>query len=208
MTGARPQLCVRLLGGFECQLGSDAPLVVQSKKARGVLAYLALARGKSVARDPLARLFWPSSQGPQARQSLRQCLSALRKLTGDKEHDLIRSEGDQVSLAPERVDIDVDAVLQAAGSEDPADLLRGTAAVQGLLLPDHVFGEEAVEYGPGGGQRAVLRPDDSVHIVPKGLVHREVNTGTQPNRALVMRVGEGPAVVPQEGPAELATSEP
>ena len=62
-------------------------------------------------------------------------------------------------------------------------------------------GEATVEYGEGGSTRITARADDSLHIVPAGLVHREINTGSIPNRMLVMRVGEGPAVVPLDGPA-------
>lgn len=62
-------------------------------------------------------------------------------------------------------------------------------------------GEAIVEYGEGGKEVAHLRADGTMHIVPKGLAHREVNTGSTPNKAIIMRVGTGPAVVPLQGPA-------
>lgn len=61
-------------------------------------------------------------------------------------------------------------------------------------------GEATVEFGPGGSRRLHATADGSLHIVPAGLPHREINTGSTPNRMLVVRVGEGPAVVPLEGP--------
>ncbi|HXI02150.1 MAG TPA: cupin domain-containing protein [Candidatus Saccharimonadales bacterium] len=61
-------------------------------------------------------------------------------------------------------------------------------------------GEATVEYGPGGTGRLLATADGSLHIVPPGLPHREINTGSTPNRMLVVRVGEGPAVVQLDGP--------
>lgn len=61
-------------------------------------------------------------------------------------------------------------------------------------------GEATVEFGPGGAQRLTARADGSLFVVPGGFPHREVNTGSVPNRILIMRVGEGPPVVPLDGP--------
>jgi len=61
-------------------------------------------------------------------------------------------------------------------------------------------GEALVEFGPGGSQRLEATADGSLHIIPPGTPHREVNPGTSRNRLLVVRVGEGPPVVPLDGP--------
>lgn len=61
-------------------------------------------------------------------------------------------------------------------------------------------GEATVEFGPGGRSRLRATADGSLHVVPAGLAHREINSGSAPNRILVFRVGEGPAVIPLEGP--------
>lgn len=61
-------------------------------------------------------------------------------------------------------------------------------------------GEASIEFGPDGSQRMTARADGSLIVVPGGLAHREVNTGSTPNRILIMRVGEGPAVIPVDGP--------
>lgn len=63
-------------------------------------------------------------------------------------------------------------------------------------------GEAMVEFGPNGSERLRATTDGSGHIVPAPLPHREINTGSAPNRILVVRVGEGPAVFPLEGPPE------
>jgi len=62
-------------------------------------------------------------------------------------------------------------------------------------------GEATVEYGRGGERRLRAIADGSLHVIPRGLAHREINTGAEPNQILVVRVGEGPPVVPLDGPA-------
>lgn len=61
-------------------------------------------------------------------------------------------------------------------------------------------GEAVIEFGPGGSQRLTATADGSLHIVPPGTPHREVNPGNVRNRLLVVRVGEGPPIFPLEGP--------
>jgi uncharacterized RmlC-like cupin family protein len=63
-------------------------------------------------------------------------------------------------------------------------------------------GEATVEFGAGGAHRLIATADGSLHVIPPGFAHREINTGSAPNRMIVVRVGEGPAVVPLDGPPE------
>jgi uncharacterized RmlC-like cupin family protein len=63
-------------------------------------------------------------------------------------------------------------------------------------------GEATVEFGAGGSQHLHATADGSLHIVPPGVPHREINTGSTANRMLVVRIGAGPAVVPLDGPPE------
>lgn len=63
-------------------------------------------------------------------------------------------------------------------------------------------GEATLEFGAGGAERLHATADGSLHIIPPGLAHREINTGTEANRMFVIRIGEGPAVVPLDGPPE------
>jgi DNA-binding SARP family transcriptional activator/tetratricopeptide (TPR) repeat protein len=67
------------------------PLIIDSidgrlgklpKKARGLLAYLAAQREKTVSRDRFADLLWPDRSSEEARHSLRNCLLGLRKTLG------------------------------------------------------------------------------------------------------------------------------
>ncbi len=142
---AGDRIGIRLLGAFALLDRSGQELVIASKKARGVLAYLALARGQSASREQIASLFWPASADKEARQSLRQSLSALRKALGPEAGEWILTEAGQVALAPDRFDVDVERVLAAVSSDDPAQQLEAARHARGVLLPDHVFGDEGAD---------------------------------------------------------------
>lgn len=57
-------------------------------------------------------------------------------------------------------------------------------------------GEGTIEFGDEGRESMTFKADGSVVIVPKGLIHREINTGTVKNKAVVIRIGEGQSVIP------------
>ena len=69
---------IRLLGAFSVRR-AGLPVVVRTQKARALLAYLARNPSRSFTRAALAGLLWPESDSPRAAQSLRQCLSELRR---------------------------------------------------------------------------------------------------------------------------------
>ena len=61
-------------------------------------------------------------------------------------------------------------------------------------------GEATLEFGEEGSEAIVARADGTLHIIPPHVAHREINNGSEPNRILIIRVGEGPVVVPLPGP--------
>ena len=54
-------------------------------------------------------------------------------------------------------------------------------------------GEATVEVAD---RRIRAEADGSLHVIPAGLPHRELNEGSTPNKILIIRIGEGPTVVP------------
>lgn len=71
-------LQVKALGRFAV-LNGTCPLLIPGVRDRALLAYLAIT-GTSQSRQKLASLIWPSRGEEQARQSLRQSLTTLRKM--------------------------------------------------------------------------------------------------------------------------------
>src|SRR5688572_23262147 len=99
------QLSLSLLGGFQARLGSK-PVVLPTKKAQGLLTYLAVRPGQPHSRDKLAGLLWAETGEDQARHSLRQTLLSLRKVLATTPPILL-IEGDTISVDPSMVKVDV-----------------------------------------------------------------------------------------------------
>jgi len=126
-------LRVRVLGGFAASLG-DRALVLKGRKAQALLAFLALSGGAPVSRDRLTGLLWSDRGDEQARGSLRQALAELRRMLGDTDADLVKSERDSVALDGARLDCDALDLDRLAASPDTDDLDRAAALYQGDLL--------------------------------------------------------------------------
>lgn len=64
-------------------------------------------------------------------------------------------------------------------------------------------GTAVVEMAAANGEieRVHAAADGSFHVIPPGLVHREINDGESKNRFLIIRRGHGPPVVPVDPPA-------
>ncbi len=77
------------------------------RKAEVLLAYLALAPGLRHPRERLINLLWSDRSEEQARNSLRQCLSAIKKSLGSAADLVLLVDRTTVTLKPELIDVDV-----------------------------------------------------------------------------------------------------
>lgn len=134
------ELSVCLLGPLTLRRGPQVLPLPASRKARALLAYLAMAR-RPVAREALCRLLWDGPADP--RGELRWCLSRLRGVLDLPQRPRLLSGdgGVQLLLAPAEVDVlRIEQALQpappAAGAVPPqADTLHALlAAFQGDFL--------------------------------------------------------------------------
>src|SRR5512132_3677586 len=69
---------VHLLGRFDIQY-KKKPVLISSRPAQSLFAYLILNAGTSHRREKLAGLLWPDSLEETARDNLRHALWRLRK---------------------------------------------------------------------------------------------------------------------------------
>ncbi len=119
-------LHISLLGEFEARLGSGEVLPLKGRKTQALVGYLALSLGEPCTRDELVALLWSDRGERQARSSLRQSLSELRKALGDGDDSPLIAGRDAVSL-------DADAVDRCVQNLDfwtaPLDLRRQFGAV-------------------------------------------------------------------------------
>ncbi len=74
-----PVLRIRLFGGFEARSGDGPTIELPTKKTQALLAYLAIHPGEARTRERVADLLWSDRGDAQAKASLRQALTALRK---------------------------------------------------------------------------------------------------------------------------------
>gem|GEM_PF-4297580 len=144
------------------------PVLFEARSAAAVVAYLALARGRTVQRDAVAAALWPEHEAVSARTNFRKALQRVRKaLPGNAPLFL---EGEGMRLDPKGVETDLDRadrlhriyLLAARQSEGVAALaeewsLRRRPLLDGWegewLQPertqaDHVANELGAELAP------------------------------------------------------------
>ena len=100
------ELDLRLLGRFQARCSSGRPVELTTRKARALLAYLALHAGQAQSREKLIALLWSDRAEKQGRDSLRQALTALRRGLGAEGVALLTVDGDAIVVEPAAVDVD------------------------------------------------------------------------------------------------------
>lgn len=137
-------LQLELLGDFRMRSESGALINISAKKSQAMLAYLGVRPAQLVSRDKMAGLLWSSTATEQARQSLRQTLSSLRKelahLSTDRK--ILVEEGDFLSLDPSLVAVDVAEFEKLVASNSDDALATAVAMYRGDFLEGFELDEE------------------------------------------------------------------
>src|SRR6266436_6333770 len=114
-------LHIQCLGDMQMRSSSGALATISAKKSQALIAFLAIKPGQRVSRDKVALLLWSSTAPEQARQSLRQTLSTLRKELQSLSPDakILIEENDLLGVDETLVESDSAAfeALVASGSE-------------------------------------------------------------------------------------------
>ena len=132
-----PHATVRLLGPFaiEANVGRPVSIAVRSRKARALLAYLAMQRDYRGTREELATLLWGDGPDQQARHSLRQCLVALRQDLSVVSEILVLDR-EAVGLDAQSISVDARSFIALARSTEPDAPTQAAALWRGAFLPD------------------------------------------------------------------------
>ncbi|TRC93653.1 alpha/beta fold hydrolase [Mesorhizobium sp. WSM4303] len=133
---------LHLLGGFDFA-GAAVPAI--SRKARAMVAYLALQSGHSQSREKLATLLWGINSEAQARMSLRQAVSSVRKAMQACGGGRFLTDGDSVALHLDGLDFDVARFEALVASPAPEDLELALNVYRGDLLDGFGLKEESFE---------------------------------------------------------------
>ncbi len=127
---------LRLFGSPMLLSGDD--VVPLSRRARGLLAYVALSSPPRATRERLIGLFWPDRAEAQARASLRQCLVELRSVLGNA----LTTDREWVALDPNGLENDSAKLETALSSSDPSSLASALTRIgTEPLLAGMEFGE-------------------------------------------------------------------
>jgi TolB-like protein/Tfp pilus assembly protein PilF/DNA-binding winged helix-turn-helix (wHTH) protein len=123
-----------LLGRFECLLSSGTRVGLAMRKAEVLLAFLALTPGLRHPRERLINLLWSNRGEEQARNSLRQCLSAIRKSLGEAADLALQIDRTTVCLNAEIIEVDVHEFERLAAAGDYESLVTAADLYQGEFL--------------------------------------------------------------------------
>lgn len=138
---------ISLYGIFRILAPSGLDITPKGKRARGLLAMVVLSPLGIRHRKWLQKRLWSSRSEEQAKVSLRQELSGLRRHFKKSNIDLIEVDRETVRLAVEKYDIRVDT---------PSDHLNQQQILEGLDIPEPSFlrwlEEQRAKHSVGGGK--------------------------------------------------------
>ena len=141
-------LNLELLGDFRIRSNAGALINISAKKSQAMLAYLGVKPAQLVSRDKMAGLLWSSTATEQARQSLRQTLSSLRKelaqISPDKK--ILVEEGDFLAIDPAVVTVDVAEFEKLVAANTDQSLAEAVALYHGDFMEGFELDEERFDH--------------------------------------------------------------
>jgi DNA-binding SARP family transcriptional activator/TolB-like protein/Tfp pilus assembly protein PilF len=143
-----PKFQLRLLGGFGlCDpTPSHDAIVISSKKARAMLAYVAMHEPMRVHRERLATLLWPDRIDRQARQNSRKCLASLRRDLARRADELLAIDGETVAIRDVLI-VDARQLRKFSDTDSTVALDDAAALCGGQFLSDLAMeGEEFCDW--------------------------------------------------------------
>jgi DNA-binding SARP family transcriptional activator/tetratricopeptide (TPR) repeat protein len=126
---------LRLLGefGLRYPAPSEEVIVISSKKARALLAYVAMQEAMHVNRERLAMLLWPDRIDRQARQNLRKCIASLRADLASFADELLTIDGEAIGIK-EALVVDARQLRKLAEADAALALEEAAALCRGQFL--------------------------------------------------------------------------
>jgi DNA-binding SARP family transcriptional activator len=138
------RLSLSCLGPFQVTLDGQPVTSFKSNKVRALLAYLAVESDRPHRREVLAGLLWPEWPDRDALSNLRNALSDLRRVIGDRTADppllLITRDSLQFNAASDNW-LDVAAFTDLTSLEEQSGLENAIALYQGSFLDGFCLGD-------------------------------------------------------------------
>jgi DNA-binding SARP family transcriptional activator len=124
-------------------IGVLGPLIIENedcrpvkitRKARALVAFLAVQQGHAISRERLADLLWPYQTSDHARQSLRNCLLKIREALGLSAAHYMDS--DNTNCRIQNVVVDLDRFERLSRSQLRSELQAAADLYRGEFLAD------------------------------------------------------------------------
>ena len=129
---AMARIRLRLLGGFAAERADGTAIVLPTRKTEALLAVLACRPGEKRQREWLMALLWGDRGDVQARHSLNQALTSIRRACDGA--PLLVAGRDAITLDGAAVEIDVALLRRPAGNGSLEALRAATQLYRGPLL--------------------------------------------------------------------------
>src|SRR5262245_57799773 len=164
------RLKLSLLGPFLVRLADGRAIHVRRRKARALLAYLAMRPGELQPREKLIALLWGDAAPAKARHSLRQTLTSLREDLASWRAPRPLLGGDAFCLDPGLVTVDVATFEQLSDSSETESLEQAAVMYRGDFLEGIGGDGEAFEEWLAA-ERERLRAT-AIHVLERLLATR------------------------------------
>jgi TolB-like protein len=139
------QLELALLGSFSARSSDGVEIALPMRKAEALLAYVAMSPGEALSRGKLAGLLWGERGEEQARGSLRQVLTALRKSFADAGLAPLHIDRSSVRADPMTVGLDVARFEALAATDSRNSLAEAAGLYRGDFLAGFDSGDAAFD---------------------------------------------------------------
>jgi adenylate cyclase len=162
------RLSLSFLGPFQVTLDGQPVTSFKSNKVRALLAYLAVEADRPHRREVLAGLLWPDWPDRDALSNLRNALSNLRRVIGDRTADppflLISRASLQFNVSSDHW-LDVAALAEANDLQDLSELEMAIARQRGSFLEGFSLGDSAAfeEWALFTRERLARRTSSALH---------------------------------------------
>ncbi|HTW70856.1 MAG TPA: hypothetical protein VME47_13280, partial [Acetobacteraceae bacterium] len=128
-----PTLLVSVLGGASFLYG-DHEIRLRNRKARAILAYLALSESGEEQRERIAGMFWSEASEEKARATLRQAVHEVREAMDAAGCPCLISTRMTVGLCAGSFRVDLRELLDAVAARQAPDALLRQARLAETLL--------------------------------------------------------------------------
>jgi DNA-binding SARP family transcriptional activator len=165
----RPELRICVIGAFRVLANDGHDLTPRGRKARALLAILALTPTRRRSRPALQDKLW-SDRGPeQGAASLRQTLTEIRNAFGERYRDCLVSDMRGIGLDADGVTVDLDT----ADLSEFASMVEAPVLLEDIDVADEEFEHWLRNQRTGFEQRiASLKPGVAAPLTkPSGVAH-------------------------------------